>query len=83
MQIGSIIAVFFVMWWISFVAVLPIGNKSFHEAGAPIVAGTDPGAPMAPRLGRKVLWATGVAVVLTALLMWGLTNETLQYYWNR
>ena len=22
-------------------------------------------------------------VVLTALLMWGLTNETLQYYWNR
>ena len=83
MQIGSIIAVFFVVWWISFVAVLPIGNKSFHEEGAPIVAGTDPGAPMAPRLGRKALWATGVALVLTALLMGSLTNETLQYYWNR
>ncbi|MGV8830742.1 MAG: DUF1467 family protein [Devosia sp.] len=83
MQIGSIVAVFFVMWWISFVAVLPIGNRSFHEAGEPVVAGTDPGAPMAPRLLLKALIATGVAIVLTALLMWGLTNETLQYYWNR
>ncbi|HLV83785.1 MAG TPA: DUF1467 family protein [Devosia sp.] len=83
MQIGSIIAVFFVLWWISFVAVLPIGNKSFHEAGEEVVAGSDPGAPIAPRLLFKVLMATGLAAVLTALLMWGLTNEALQYYWNR
>lgn len=83
MQIGSIIAVFFVLWWISFVAVLPIGNKSFHEAGEKVVAGSDPGAPIAPRLLFKVLTATGLAAVLTALLMWGLTNEALQYYWNR
>ncbi|MCS6761425.1 MAG: DUF1467 family protein [Candidatus Devosia symbiotica] len=83
MQIGSVIAVFFVLWWISFVAVLPIGNKSFHEAGEQVVAGSDPGAPVAPRIGRKILMATGLAIVLTGLLMWGLTNETLQYYWNR
>jgi len=83
MQIGSLIAVFFVMWWISFVAVLPIGNKSFHEAGEHVVAGSDPGAPVAPRLLRKALMATALALVLSLLLMWGMTNETLQHYWNR
>tara|TARA_R110002124_G_scaffold63350_30_gene173301 strand:- start:6727 stop:6978 length:252 start_codon:yes stop_codon:yes gene_type:complete len=83
MQIGSLIAVFFVMWWISFVAVLPIGNKSFHEAGEHVVAGSDPGAPVAPRLLRKALMATALALVLSLLLMWGISNETLQHYWNR
>lgn len=82
MQIGSIIAVFFVVWWLSFVAVLPIGNRSQSESGE-VVAGTDPGAPVTPRLGRKILMATGVAAVATALLLWGLSNETLHHYWNR
>lgn len=83
MQVGSLIAVFFVLWWISFVAVLPIGNKSFHETGEAVVAGSDPGAPIAPRLGRKALMATGLAIVLTLLLMWAMSNETLHHYWNR
>ena len=83
MQIGSLIAVFFVMWWISFVAVLPIGNQSFHEAGEKVVAGSDPGAPMRPRIVRKALIATALAVLLTALLMWAMSNETLHHYWNR
>ena len=83
MQIGSLIAVFFVLWWISFVAVLPIGNKSFHEAGEPVVAGSDPGAPIAPRLWRKALMATGLAIALTLLLLWAMSNETLHHYWNR
>lgn len=83
MQVGSLIAVFFVLWWISFVAVLPIGNKSFHEAGEHVVAGSDPGAPLTPRLGFKALMATGLALVLTLLLMWAMSNETLHHYWNR
>jgi predicted secreted protein len=82
MPIGSIIAVFLVVWWLSFVAVLPIGARSQHEAGD-IVAGTEPGAPVAPALIRKMIIATGVAIVLTLLLFWGLSNETLYRYWNR
>ena len=82
MQVGSIIAVFFVMWWLSFVAVLPIGNRSQAEMGH-VVAGTDPGAPAAPRLLRRALIATAIALVMTALLLWGLSNETLHHYWNR
>jgi predicted secreted protein len=82
MPIGSIVAVFLVVWWLSFVAVLPIGTRSQHEAGE-LVAGTEPGAPVAPALIRKMIIATGVAIILTLLLFWGLSNETLYRYWNR
>lgn len=82
MQIGSIVAVFFVVWWLCFVAVLPIGNRSQAEAGE-VVAGTEPGAPVSPRLWHKIGMATALAVVCTGLLMWGLSNETLSHYWNR
>jgi len=80
--IGSIIAVFVVVWWLCFVAVLPIGQQSQHEAGT-VVAGTDPAAPVMPRLWRKVLLATVLGIGFTLLLFWGLSNETLYHYWNR
>ena len=83
MQIGSLIAVYFVVWWLTFVAVLPIGSHSHHETGAEIVAGSDPGAPVKPRLVMKGLVTTVLAAALTALLLWGLTYEPLQAYWNR
>ena len=83
MQIGSIIAIYFVAWWLTFVAVLPIGSTSHHEAGSEIVAGGDPGAPVRQNLLRKVLLTTVLAAVVTGLLLWGLTNETLHHYWNR
>lgn len=82
MQIGSIIAVFFVIWWLSFVTVLPIGNRSQIEVGK-VTAGTEPAAPVTPHLLRRALIATAIAIVMTALLLWGLTNETLDHYWNR
>lgn len=83
MQWGSVAAVFFVVWWLCFVAVLPIGAQSHHETGEALVRGADPGSPVAPRLGRKLLLATGLAIVFTGLLLWALTNETLMAYWNR
>jgi predicted secreted protein len=82
MPVGSIIAVFFVIWWLSFVAVLPIGTRSQSDAGK-VTAGTDPGAPVAPQLLRKALIATALSIIMTLLLFWGLSNETLHHYWNR
>ncbi|QDZ10325.1 DUF1467 family protein [Devosia ginsengisoli] len=82
MQIGSIIAVFFVMWWLTFVTVVSIGNRSQIEVGK-VTSGTEPAAPITPHLLRRVLIATAIAMALTALLLWGLTNETLHHYWNR
>ena len=38
------LAIYFIMWWLVFFAVLPWGIRSQHEHGD-IVPGTDPGAP--------------------------------------
>jgi predicted secreted protein len=81
LQFGSYIAIFFVVWWLCFVAVLPIGARSQAEAGS-VVEGTDPAAPVMPRMWMRIGIATALAVVCTGLLAWGLSNETLVRYWN-
>jgi predicted secreted protein len=59
------VAVFFLIWWVVLFAVLPWGVHSQHEAGD-ITPGTDPGAPVLPHLGRKLLLTTVVASVVFA-----------------
>ncbi len=61
------IAIFFTTWFIVLFAVLPFGVRSQHEAGD-LVPGTDPGAPVAPKLWIKAIWTT----VLTALVFAGI-----------
>ena len=61
-------AIFLTIWFTVLFAVLPFGIRSQHETGD-IVAGTDPGAPVAPRLFIKAFWTTLIsAVVFTALV---------------
>ncbi|MDB5537368.1 MAG: hypothetical protein JWQ65_2243 [Devosia sp.] len=81
MQIGSLLAVYFVIWWLCFILVLPIGSRSQAEAGE-IVRGSDPGAPAVLRMWPKVLATSVLAIAVTALLFWGLSNPTLKDYWN-
>ncbi len=58
-------AIYFVMWWIVLFLTLPFGVRSQHEdgEGAP---GTDPGAPIATQMGRKLLWTTVISALLFA-----------------
>ena len=51
------IAVYFTMWWIVLFAILPFGVRSQREEGS-YFEGTDPGAPIAPRMKIKALWTT-------------------------
>lgn len=67
-------AIFFTIWFIVLFAVLPFGVRSQHEAGD-IAAGTDPGAPVAPRLLAKALWTT----LISALLFAGLAALATYY----
>lgn len=55
---------FAIFWFLALQIVLPMGNRTAHEAGEDLVAGAEPGAPTRPRLGLKLLVATGAAVVL-------------------
>lgn len=62
------IVIFLTIWFTVLFAVLPFGVRSQHEAGD-IVAGTDPGAPVAPRLLVKAGWTTLVSAVVFAALV--------------
>jgi predicted secreted protein len=59
-------AIYFVMWWIVLFLTLPFGIRSQHEdgEGSP---GTDPGAPVASQMGRKLIWTTAISAILFAL----------------
>jgi predicted secreted protein len=63
MTLTTALAAFFLIWWVTLFAVLPWGVRSQHE-GAEMTPGTDPGAPINFRLGRKLLWTTAVAIVI-------------------
>lgn len=63
MSIPLGIALFITIWWTVLFAVLPFGVRSQHEEGA-IVSGTDPGAPVRPRLLMKALWTTLISAVI-------------------
>ena len=63
------LAIYFTMWWIVLFAVLPFGVRSQHEDGD-FAAGTDPGAPLAPRMLAKALWTTAISAVLFVCLWW-------------
>ena len=41
----TLVAIYFLIWWIVFFAMLPLGVKSQHEAQVEFERGTDPGAP--------------------------------------
>ena len=67
MSIGSLIALYFIIWWLTLFAVLPFGVRSQQEAGETI-AGSDPGAPAMVRLMRIAIINSGVALVILALV---------------
>lgn len=68
------IAIFFTMWWIVLFAVLPFGVRSQHEE-ADYAEGTDPGAPVAPKLLLKAAITTLVTGVLFAALWWFMAHQ--------
>ena len=61
------IAIFITIWFTVLFAVLPFGIRSQSESGQ-FVPGTDPGAPVAPRILTKALWTTGISIVIFALV---------------
>ncbi len=67
---GSILAVYFVVWWIVLFAVLPWGMRTQQEEGE-VILGTEPSAPANPRLVRKAIITSIVAAIVT-FLIWGL-----------
>lgn len=66
MGIGTLLAIYFVVWWVILFAVLPFGVHTQEEAGD-VTLGTTESAPMRPMLVRKALATTVVAAVIVGL----------------
>jgi predicted secreted protein len=66
--ISTALAIYFVIWWLVLFLTLPFGVRSQHEdgEGAP---GTDPGAPVMARMGRKLIWTTVISAAIFAVAM--------------
>lgn len=76
----SAVAIFFIIWWVVLFTVLPIGVQSQAESGH-VEPGTEAGAPVAPRIGFKLLLTTGIAIAvfavfyfLTVVMGWGVDD---------
>ena len=82
MQIGTFIAIYFVVWWLCLFVVLPFGVRNQVDAGE-WQQGTERGAPAGVfRFWPKLLITTLLAAVVTTLLLWGLSNPVLREYWQ-
>jgi len=60
---GSII-VYVSIWWIIFFSVLPVGIQSNKEKFKEKIEGTDPGAPINPKIGKKFLITTLITSII-------------------
>jgi predicted secreted protein len=69
--ISTAFAIYFVLWWIVLFLTLPFGVRSQHEEYGEgpdrAVAGTDPGAPIASQMGRKLIWTTVLSAIIFAV----------------
>ena len=81
MPVVSLVAIYFVVWWLCLFVVLPFKVHNQVDAGV-IFKGSEPGAPALLRLWPKLLITTLLAAVVTALVLWGLSNPLLREYWR-
>ena len=74
----TIIAIYFIVWWLVFFTVLPWGIRSQHEHGD-MVPGTDPGAPAVHRLRIKLVWTTVTASIVFGLFYWAYVTKAVAF----
>ncbi len=67
--IGGIV-IYILLWWLVLFCVLPWGNKAADK----VAPGHAPSAPANPRLGRKFLATTGIALILF-LVVWAVMES--------
>jgi predicted secreted protein len=76
MTFSVALAVYFILWWVVFFAILPFGVRSQHEEPE-IAAGTDPGAPVRPHLLVKAIVTTVITAVVFGTGYWLFASGTL------
>jgi predicted secreted protein len=83
MKIGTLVAMYFVIWWICLFAVLPLKVHTQGESGE-VVPGTPASAPERPQLLLKAGLTTVLAAIvlagIVALLNSGLSLDDIPFF---
>ena len=74
----SAAAVYFIIWWITLFAVLPLGLKTQAEAGE-IIPGTHASAPAKPRIALVAGVTTIIATLVFAAFYWFAVTKGLRF----
>ena len=74
----TVLAIYFIVWWLVFFIVLPFGIRS-QEEHAEIARGTDPGAPRVHGLKPKLLWTTAVSTIVFAIFYWAFVAKVVAF----
>jgi predicted secreted protein len=86
MSITGAIVLFAVIWFVTLLALLPIGLTTQDEAGD-VAPGTPSSAPADAMIGRKLAWTTVVTLVLwsavCAVILWGGLGVRDIDFWGR
>ena len=78
MSTTTVVAIYFLIWWVTLFAVLPFGVRSQHESGA-FETGTDPGAPAKHLVWRKLLYTTAIATMIFGVLYFAYTRDLIPF----
>lgn len=78
MNLTGGIVLYAVLWFVVLFVLLPLGQRSQADMGE-VTPGTPPGAPHAPALGRKMLWATVISAVIWAAAAWVILSGVVSY----
>jgi predicted secreted protein len=78
MSVSTVIAIYFLVWWVTLFAVLPWGVRNQEESGE-VTPGTDPGAPALHRMWRKLGWTTVFATIIFGILYVMYTRGLIPY----
>lgn len=72
------IAIYVIVWWLAFFTMLPMGAQSPHEAGEEVERGMERGAPKAPNLMKKAMFAAAIAALVWLAIAWAIIADV----WN-
>jgi predicted secreted protein len=61
----SLVAIYFVVWWLVLFAVLPFGVRTQAEEGDTVL-GSTASAPVRPMLGRKAIATSIISAIVVA-----------------
>ncbi|WP_018185407.1 DUF1467 family protein [Kaistia granuli] len=77
MPIYSILAVYFIIWWLVLFVVLPFGVRTHAEEGN-VVLGTTPSAPANLNLPRKMI----ITSIISAIVVYGIWYGYVKMGWT-